>query len=62
MRKTLTLDDDVAAQLERLRRMRNMTLTKLVNEALRCVQSSFHLGERQNEPIRRKRNDFRWSR
>jgi Ribbon-helix-helix protein, copG family len=35
MRTTLTLDDDVAVQLERLRRARNVNLKDLVNEALR---------------------------
>jgi hypothetical protein len=35
MRKTLTLDQDVAMQLERLRRARNGTLKDLVNQALR---------------------------
>jgi len=35
MRTTLTLDDDVAVQLERLRRARNTNLKELVNEALR---------------------------
>jgi hypothetical protein len=35
MRTTLTLDDDVAVQLERLRRARNANLKELVNEALR---------------------------
>ena len=35
MRTTLTLDDDVAVQLERLRRTRNANLKDLVNEALR---------------------------
>jgi hypothetical protein len=35
MRTTLTLDDDVAVQLERLRRARNAHLKDLVNEALR---------------------------
>ena len=35
MRTTLTLDDDVAVQLERLRRARNANLKDLVNEALR---------------------------
>jgi hypothetical protein len=35
MRTTLTLDDDVTAQLERLRRARNASLKDLVNEALR---------------------------
>jgi Ribbon-helix-helix protein, copG family len=35
MRTTLTLDDDVAVQLERLRRARDANLKELVNEALR---------------------------
>ena len=37
MRTTLTLDDDVAAILERLRKCRDATLKNLVNEALRRV-------------------------
>jgi Arc/MetJ family transcription regulator len=35
MRTTLTLDDDVAATLERLRRSQRLSLKQLVNEALR---------------------------
>jgi adenine C2-methylase RlmN of 23S rRNA A2503 and tRNA A37 len=35
MRTTLSLDDDVVVQLERLRRARNANLKDLVNEALR---------------------------
>jgi hypothetical protein len=35
MRNTLSLDDDVAATLERLRRSRRISLKRLVNEALR---------------------------
>jgi len=35
MRTTLTLDDDVAAALERLRKNRDKSLKDLVNEALR---------------------------
>jgi hypothetical protein len=35
MRTTLTLDDDVASVLERLRKSRNASLKDLVNEALR---------------------------
>jgi hypothetical protein len=35
MRTTLTLDDDVAAVLERLRRSWNASLKQLINEALR---------------------------
>lgn len=35
MRTTLTLDKDVAAKLERLRKDRRQSLKELVNEALR---------------------------
>ncbi len=35
MRTTLTLDDDVAAQLERLRRQRDLKFKELVNDVLR---------------------------
>ena len=35
MRTTLTIDDDVAVQLDRLRRERDASLKDLVNEALR---------------------------
>jgi hypothetical protein len=35
MRTTLTLDDDVAVQIEALRRKRKTTLKRAVNEALR---------------------------
>jgi hypothetical protein len=36
MRTTLTIDDDVAAELERLRRDRDIPYKTLVNEALRA--------------------------
>jgi predicted transcriptional regulator len=35
MRTTLTLDDDVAARIEGLRKTRNQSLRDLVNDALR---------------------------
>jgi Ribbon-helix-helix protein, copG family len=35
MRTTLTIDDDVAAVLERLRKSRDASLKQLINEALR---------------------------
>jgi Arc/MetJ family transcription regulator len=35
VRTTLTIDDDVAAALEGLRRTRNVSLKDLINEALR---------------------------
>ena len=35
MRTTLTIEDDIAVQLDRLRRSRDVSLKDLVNEALR---------------------------
>jgi hypothetical protein len=35
MRTTLTIDDDIAAILERLRKNRQVSLKELINEALR---------------------------
>jgi len=34
MRTTLTLEDDVAAVLERLRKSRNVSMKDLINDAL----------------------------
>lgn len=36
MRTTLTLDDDVAARLDQLRKERELPLREIVNEALRA--------------------------
>jgi hypothetical protein len=52
MRTTLTLDDDVTVQLERLRRARDASLKDLVNEALR-------LGLREMSGPPKKRKPFR---
>jgi hypothetical protein len=52
MRTTLTLDDDVAVQVERLRRERDASLKDVVNEALRRG-----LSQMQQKP--RKRGRFR---
>ncbi len=49
MRTTLTLEPDVATQLERLRRSRKTTLKALVNEALRAG-----LQQLAAPPVRRK--------
>lgn len=35
MRTTLSIDDDIAAMIERMRRARDVSLKELVNEALR---------------------------
>ncbi len=50
MRTTLTLDDDVAAALERLRRSRDVGFKEIVNEALRAG-----LKELTAKPKRRER-------
>ena len=52
MRTTLTLDDDVAVQLERLCHARKVSLKAVVNEALRC-------GLREMNASPRKRKTFR---
>jgi hypothetical protein len=49
MRTTLTIEDDVAAELERLRRERGGSLKGLVNEGLRLG-----LREMTNRPKRKK--------
>jgi len=48
MRITLTIDDDVAAALERLRRARDASLKDIVNDALRRG-----LGDLTKQPKRR---------
>ncbi len=52
MRTTITFDNDVAAAIEQLRRSRNDSLKKLVNEALR-------LGLRQMQAPPKRRGRFR---
>ena len=49
MRTTLTIDDDVAVELERLRRTRDASLKDLVNDALRLG-----LREMTDRPKRKK--------
>jgi hypothetical protein len=49
MRTTLTIDDDVAVTLARLRRERDVGLRQLINEALRRG-----LDEMAKKPARRK--------
>ena len=52
MRTTLSLDDDVAATLERMRRSRRITLKRLVNEALRRGLDDMGRRRRPREAIR----------
>jgi hypothetical protein len=50
MRTTLTLDDDVAAAIEQLRRARDANLKDIVNEALRKGLSDLTARPKQREP------------
>jgi hypothetical protein len=52
MRTTLTLDDDVAVQLERLRRAREVSLKDLVNDALRRGLREMSAKPKESEPFR----------
>jgi hypothetical protein len=51
MRTTLTLDDDVAAVIERLRRARDANLKDIVNEALRRGLNDLSARPKQREPF-----------
>jgi len=52
MRTTLTLDDDVAVQLERLRRARDVSLKDIVNDALRRGLREMREPPRKRKPFR----------
>jgi hypothetical protein len=52
MRTTLTIDDDVAALLERLRRNRDASLKELVNEGLRRGLPTITDRPKRREPFR----------
>jgi hypothetical protein len=52
MRTTLTLDDDVAAALERVRRARDASLKDVVNDALRRGLNDMTARPKRREPFR----------
>lgn len=52
MRTTLTLDDDVAVQLEKLRRSRDASLKDVVNEALRRGLQEMSAPPKKRKPFR----------
>lgn len=54
MRTTLTIDDDVAVELDRLRRKRDATLRDVVNDVLRRGLKDFNARPRKKEPFRTK--------
>jgi len=51
MRTTLTLDDDVAVALERLRRARDASLKDIVNDALRRGLNDLNMRPTRREPF-----------
>ena len=54
MRTTLTLDDDNAVRLERLRKERDVSLKDVVNQAIRCGLNEMETPPKRNEPYRTK--------
>jgi hypothetical protein len=58
MRTTLTIDEDVAALIDRLRRDRDATLKDLVNEALRLGLRDMTEPPRKREPFRTRAADL----
>jgi ribbon-helix-helix CopG family protein len=52
MRTTLTVDDDVAAVLERLRKTREVSLKELINEALRRGLSEMTIPSKRRPGLR----------
>jgi hypothetical protein len=52
MRTTLTVDDDVAVVLERLRKSRDVSLKELINEALRRGLSEMTGAAKRRERVR----------
>ena len=58
MRTTLTIDDDVAASLERLRKARDASLKDLINEALRRGIKEMSARPKRREPFRTRAVDL----
>jgi hypothetical protein len=52
MRTTLTLDDDVAVQIERLRRARDVSLKELINDVLRRGLRELSAPPKKRKPFR----------
>ena len=52
MRTTLTLDDDNAVRLERLRKERDASLKDIVNQAIRCGLNEMEAPPKKHEPYR----------
>lgn len=58
MRTTLTIDADVAAELDRLRRDSDVSLKQLVNEALRLGLETISSSPKPSEPFKTRSADF----
>ncbi len=58
MRTTLTIDDDVAVQLERLRRERAQSFRDVVNDALRRGLREMQARPKRRKPFRTKTYDM----
>ena len=58
MRTTLTFDDDVAAQRERLRRQRDLNFKELVNDVLRRGLRDMSGGSRKRKALRTRMFDM----
>ncbi len=52
MRTTLSLDDDIVAILERLRKSRDSSFKELVNEAMRLGLKQMTARSKRREPVR----------
>lgn len=52
MRTTLTIDDDVAAELERLRRKSDLSLKELINDVLRRGLRELRQRPKKRKPFR----------
>jgi len=58
MRTTLTIDDDVAAMLEQLRKKRGAGLKDIVNEALRRGLRELEMSPKPRTPFRTRSVDL----
>ena len=58
MRMTLTIDDDVAVQLQRLRRKHDASLKEVVNDLLRRGLRATETVEKPRKPFRMKTFDM----
>jgi len=58
MRTTLTIDDDVAVELERLRREREQSLKDVINDALRRGLRELRSPPKPRKPFRTKGYDM----